>query len=596
MINATPRLDQEGFIMKWFANLSTKGKLIFGFGFMWLMLAFVALEAYGAIEGMTRSARDMHDLHYVASLDLVEFRANMNYNRAQTLTMMLMPDKATQAAIVQDIQDRARSSNAILSELFELASDSGVRRQLTEFDETRKLYQQTREEVFSLIQSGKVEEAIRLNNEVQEERFAKMRSIDLALAAAASKDMNTQMAADALAAQWTIGILVLAGAAAFVLGMLQVIALNRFIAMPLRALSKTAELIAAGDLSLESPSAPRKDEVGVLTHSFSLMSASLRSMADLAERIAAGDLTVAVAPKSDKDLMGSSLARMVESLRRSTADIAEAIGLLGSTASEILASTTQVASGTAETSSAISQTTVTVEEVRQAARLSSDKAKNVSDNARRVSETSQSGQKAVEEAAAGMIRIRDQMESIAQTIVRLSEQGQSIGEIIASVTDFADQSNLLAVNAAIEAARAGEQGRGFVVVAQEIRSLAEQSKQATAKVREILSELQKATGAAVMATEQGGKAVEAGVRQSTQAGEAIRALTDGTAEAAQAAIQIVASSQQQVIGMDQIGIAMENINQAGTQTASSMRQAETAAQNLHELGRKLKALVEQYRT
>jgi len=164
------------------------------------------------------------------------------------------------------------------------------------------------------------------------------------------------------------------------------------------------------------------------------------------------------------------------------------------------------------------------------------------------------------------------------------------------VTDLADQSNLLAVNAAIEAARAGEQGKGFVVVAQEIRNLAEQSKQATVQIRGILSDLQKATSAAVMATEQGSKAVDAGVRQSTLSGEAIRALSGSVSDAAQAAVQIVASSQEQVIGMDQIGIAMENINQAGTETAMSMRQVQTAAQSLNELGLNLRKMVDHYKT
>src|SRR5690606_7732014 len=126
-----------------------------------------------------------------------------------------------------------------------------------------------------------------------------------------------------------------------------------------------------------------------------------------------------------------------------------------------------------------------------------------------------------------------------------SEQGQAIGEIIAAVNDLAEQSNLLAVNAAIEAAKAGEHGRGFAVVAQEVRSLAEQSKQATAQVRTILQDIQKATTAAVLATEQGSKAVEDGVRQTTEAGEAIAALAEMIDEAAQAATQIAASSQQQ---------------------------------------------------
>jgi len=182
-----------------------------------------------------------------------------------------------------------------------------------------------------------------------------------------------------------------------------------------------------------------------------------------------------------------------------------------------------------------------------------------------------------------------------QLQAKLSEHSQAIGEIIATVNDLADQSNLLAVNAAIEAAKAGEQGKGFAVVAQEVRGLAEQSKQATAQVRAILTDIQKATSAAVMATEQGTKAVEAGVKQSADAGQAIRALGDSITESAQAATQIAASSQQQMVGTDQVALAMENIKQASTQNVAGTKQAETAAQNLHDLGQKLKQLVEKYK-
>src|SRR3970282_14023 len=170
----------------------------------------------------------------------------------------------------------------------------------------------------------------------------------------------------------------------------------------------------------------------------------------------------------------------------------------------------------------------------------------------------------------------------------LSEQSQTIGQIMASVEDLAAQSNLLAVNASIEAAKAGEHGKGFAVVAQEVKSLAEQSKQATAQVRAILNDIQKATSAAVMATEQGSKAVASGVKQSADAGESTGLLRDTMAEAAQAATQIAASSQQQLVGMDQVALAMENIKQATTQNVTSTKQTEVAAQNLHELGQKLK--------
>jgi PAS domain S-box-containing protein len=299
--------------------------------------------------------------------------------------------------------------------------------------------------------------------------------------------------------------------------------------------------------------------------------------------------------KKYRDQLEDMVKQRTADLSAVLLEVKETINVLVSASTQILTSTTQVASGTAETASAINETSTTVEEVQQAAKLSAQKAKNVADSAQNLAQVSKNGQKAVDETMKGMNHIREQMDSIAQTVVRLSEQSQLIGGIIASVTEIADQSNLLAVNAAIEAAKAGEQGKGFAVVAQEIKNLAGQSKQATSQVRNILFDVQKSTSAAVMATEQGSKAVEAGVKQSAQAGEAIRVLSESSNEAVQAASQIVASSQQQVVGMDQIGVAMQNINQAGTETAVSMVQAEKSAKNLNELGQKLKEMVDRFK-
>jgi myosin heavy subunit len=274
-----------------------------------------------------------------------------------------------------------------------------------------------------------------------------------------------------------------------------------------------------------------------------------------------------------------------------TRQLQESAGVLSSSAAEILATTTQLAAGAAETNVAMSETTTTVEEVKQTAQLASEKARQVMDSAKKAAQVSQSGQQSVDDAIEGMRHIQTQMEAIAESIVRLSEQSQSIGEIIVVVSNLAEQSNLLAVNAAIEATRAGEQGKGFAVVAQEVKSLAEQSKQATSQVRSILADIQKATGSAVLATEQGNKAVDAGMKQSTDAGEVIRVLAEGVAEAAEAATQIAASSHQQMVGMDQVAMAMDNIKQASAQNAAGAKQAEGAAQSLHDLGRKLISMV-----
>ena len=381
---------------------------------------------------------------------------------------------------------------------------------------------------------------------------------------------------------------------AFLASLICAVVLTQNIAGPLGKISVGAGRIATGDLDFSLSATDRSDEVGALTRSFAQMTSSLRSMAELARDISIGNLTAEIKPQSEKDVLGNAFYAMVKSLRDLNREIRESVGVLASSASEILATTAQLTAGASETATAISQTTSTVEEVKQTAQVASEKARNVSDTAHKSAQVSQTGKKAVDETITGMNRIREQMDLIAEGIVRLSEQGQAIGEIMASVNDLAEQSNLLAVNASIEAAKAGDQGKGFAVVAQEVRSLAQQSKQATAQVRTILTDFQKATSAAVMVTEQGSKAVDSGVRQSGEAGEAIRMLAESITEASHAASQIAASSQQQRVGMDQVALAMENIKQASMQNASSTKQSESAAMNLHTLGQKLKVLVERY--
>jgi methyl-accepting chemotaxis protein len=393
----------------------------------------------------------------------------------------------------------------------------------------------------------------------------------------------------------TVAVIVYGIPVAFMLLALISFFLIRNISLPLGELTRSAGRIAAGDLQVGVHVRARGDEIGTLAETFQDMTRFLLEMAGAARRIAAGDLTNQVKPLSDSDVLGNAFSEMTNSLRHVTLELQEGIGTLGTSATEILASTTQIAAGAAETATGVSETTTTVEEVKQTSLVASQKAKAVMDNAQRAVQISQSGSNAVEETLEGMNRIHEQMETIAASIVRLSEQSQAIAEIIMTVNDLAEQSNLLAVNAGIEAAKAGEQGRGFAVVAQEVKSLAQQSKQATSQVRGILGEVQKATSAAVMATEQGTKVVEAGVKQSAAVSQAIRLLTESVSEASQASTQIAASSQQQLVGMGQVAQAMESIKTASAQNVAGTRQAGAAALQLHELGEKLKQLAARYK-
>lgn len=265
--------------------------------------------------------------------------------------------------------------------------------------------------------------------------------------------------------------------------------------------------------------------------------------------------------------------------------------VLATSATEILSTTSEQAAGATESLAAVTQTAATVDQVVQTAEQSAERARTVAASAQRAADIGRQGRQAVEASVDAIEEVRQQVGTIGESIVVLADQAQAIGEIIATVTDFADQTNMLALNAAIEAARAGEQGRGFAVVAGEVRSLAEQSKAGTVRVRQILEQIQGATTAAVSATEDGNRKVTDVAHQITETGETIRQLAEAVGSAAQAAAQIAASAGQQATGMTQIRQAIGNVQQAAQQNLAATRQAEGAAQELNRLGTGLLELV-----
>lgn len=331
--------------------------------------------------------------------------------------------------------------------------------------------------------------------------------------------------------------------------------IGRQIAEPLEACSQAARKVADGDLRLEDLEVNSSDEIGVLQAAFNQMVHSQRDVAGQA-RSACNSLIAAAAA--------------------------------------ILSSAQEQAAGTKQQAAAVQEITTTVEEISLSGKQVAERSRQVAGTAEAVATSGTVGLQAVRDASIGMEAIREQTETVAENIITLSERTQAVGEIIATVNEIAEQSNLVALNAAIEAADARDQGRRFSVVANEIKNLADQAKEATSQVRGILEQTQKGINTSVMLTEEALKRVEVGRERTTQSEHVIRQMSDNIQESVHAFQQIVGATNQQQIGLEQVTQALHEIRQASQQTAVTTAQLEKASMDLSQLGQNLARTLEKY--
>ncbi|MHB2015779.1 MAG: methyl-accepting chemotaxis protein [Candidatus Xenobia bacterium] len=325
----------------------------------------------------------------------------------------------------------------------------------------------------------------------------------------------------------------------------------------------------------------------------------VRQLLDAVQRVEKGDLRQQQLNVASGDEIGDlvrSFNGMVDSLRDLTRQSQSAAENLNAATTQISASTQQQAASLTEQLESVQETSTTMDEVAQSGAQIAERSRAVGSAAQVSSTATASGMQAVQNTSRTMDAIREQVEVVAENIVSLSEKTQAIGEIIATVNDLAERSNLLALNAAIEAASVGDEGSRFGVVASELKNLADQSKEATVQVRTILGEIQKGIHSSVMLTEEAVKRVDSGRSQAEAAEQVIRQTADATQESVRAFQQIIAATNQQQIGFEQVTIALQNIRKASEQNAQGIAQLDTAAVNLGALSQQLRKTVERFQT
>jgi methyl-accepting chemotaxis protein len=288
------------------------------------------------------------------------------------------------------------------------------------------------------------------------------------------------------------------------------------------------------------------------------------------------------------DGLGTTIRRALDDLRTEAARLAEeSTGLLGGVARHGAA-----AAGQAE---ALRRATATAAAIADFTREAAREAESVIEMTQRAEALSGQGLGAVEQAVRSAGALGEQVRRIATTMSELSERTLQVGEIVASVKDLAEQSNLLALNASIEAAKAGEHGRGFAAVAMEMRNLAEQSRQAAVQVRSILGEIQKHAGEAALATEEGSTRAALATGRSRSAGEAIEGLADVIRGSAGSARAIADRTRQQAAGAAELVAAIAALTAATQHRAEDSAALEAHAAEIAALAGRFSALSERFR-
>lgn len=554
--------------------MSIANRILLGFAALVLMLVMLGAYGLNQISTVTQVTDTIvsRDLTLLRQLSLLrDSESDMQETRSRAVTRFLLQQlgrNAPEADLAQEWQQEAARTDAMLAEMLSTANRNaatgasaqrvGGWQQVAQLLNQaalplRQLREQTQEQ-FRAIRAGDQAALVNIDAAITSHRGELGQIIGRTQEALNSVIAAGQQRTGQVYEESRVStILALIGMV--VLGLTIAVLIRRSIVNPLSAFMEFVERVGRGDLS-GPPAATGRDELGQL---------------------------------------GITLNGMVDGLRQLARQSRDATENLNAAAAEIRASTQEQAASVEEQLAAVQETAATVDEITHSGSQIGKRAQEVIASAQATAQTSGAGLKAVDETVRAMDSIREQNEAVASNIVALSEKTQAIGEIITTVNDISERSHLLALNAAIEAAAAGEQGRSFAVVAAEMKTLADQAKEATSQVRSILGDIQRGINSSVMLTEEAVKRVAAGRERTDTTHTTINEISARIQESVQTFQQIVASTNQQQLGIEQVMGALQNIRQASQQTAAGTRQLDTAAANLSTLSAQLVTLADRYR-
>ncbi len=315
-------------------------------------------------------------------------------------------------------------------------------------------------------------------------------------------------------------------------------------------------------------------------------------------RVAEGDLTVKIEPEKHGDIISEMIEvfnAMIQKQKEIIHNITDAISATASASTEISASADEMAAGAQEQSSQTTEVANAVERMTRTIIETTESNRQAAEEANKSKQIAEEGGKVFKELEKGMDNLAGIVIHATEIVDELGKSSEKIGEIIHVINEIADQTNLLALNAAIEAARAGEQGRGFAVVADEVRKLAERTQNATKEIEEMIKSIQSETIKAVDSMHAGTDQVKIGKEKVTEAGQSLKEIIESSNHVMEIIRETAAASEEQTIVAEEINRNVAGINTVAQETAMGVEQIATASEDLSRLTHSLQQMVNSFK-